>query len=48
MNKNERYQIRKSSNLTMMVNELMRRRRFVSISELFRTLVREAWERLDQ
>jgi len=45
MRRNQWFTVRKSSRLVKMVNDLMDARGFVSYSEMFRTLVREAWER---
>jgi len=44
--KNRWFTIRKTARLIKMVEDLMHAKGFVSYSELFRTLVREAWEKL--
>lgn len=45
--KNEQFSIRKTSKMKQMVEDLMTKKGFISYSELFRALIREAWEKLD-
>jgi hypothetical protein len=41
----DRYQILRTPELVQMVRDLMRKRRFSTYSELFRAVIREAWEK---
>ena len=44
----ERYVIRKTHDLDVMIAALMTKRRFSTLADLFRTLIREAWEKYCQ
>lgn len=43
--RDERFQIRKTHDLEVMVGDLMAKRKYTTFAELFRALVREAWEK---